>query len=457
MRKRMIPTRSTSRRRFLTNLGAGVAALHAVPARVLGGASGPAPSDKLNVACIGIGGRGRAGVDACRDQNIIALCDVDDRTAGDAYSKYPSAQKFTDFRKMLDALDNRIEAVTIGTPDHTHAVAAMDAMRRGKHVYCEKPLTHSIGEIRALMKMARESKVVTQLGNQGHSSDSIRSLCEWIWDGAIGAVKEIHAACDAFRNVYSQIGNLARLTEKHDVPPTLDYDLWLGPAPFKPYSPMWVPWNWRGWMDFGSGCIGDWICHVVDPSYWALDLGLPATVSAEVRDYDPVKHADVYPPGTKITFQFPAKGTRGPVKLVWFDGVERIPRSDVFEEGQNPPGTGAVLYGDKGAMLHGSHGAGGVRLLPGARDREYKRPDRSIARIPHQNHHRDWLNAIFANRQCGSSFAYGGPLTEIGLLGALAVRFPGQELAWDAEGMRFTNCEAANAFVARPCREGWRL
>ncbi len=448
---------STSRRRFLQGIGAGLAALQIVPARVLGGESGPAPSDKLNVACIGIGGQGRSSVNACSGQTIVGLCDVDDDRAGDAYAKFPQAKKYGDFRKMLDELDTSIEAVTIGTPDHTHAVAAMDAMRRGKHVYCEKPLSHSIGELRALRKMAAEKKVVTQVGNQGHSSDDIRSLCEWVWDGAIGNVKEVHACCDAFPDVYCQVNKLPKLAEKHEVPKTLDYQLWVGPAQFLPYSPMWVPWNWRGWLPYGCGCIGDWICHVVDPSFWALDLGLPTSVRAEVKDYDPKKHGLVYPRGTKITFQFPAKGTRGPIKLVWFDGSERVPRPEMLDKGQNPPGTGAVIYGDKGAMMHGSHGAGGVRLIPDARMNEYKRPERKLARVPGQNHHRDWLTAIFAGKQSGSPFEYGGTLTEIALIGVIAIRFAGQELAYDAEKMRFTNCEEANAFVAPPCREGWKL
>jgi predicted dehydrogenase len=448
---------STSRRRFLQGLGAGLAALQVVPAHVLGGESGPAPSDKLNVACIGIGGQGRSSVNACGGQTIVGLCDVDDDRAGDTYTQFPQAKKFRDFRKMLDELDKSIEAVTVGTPDHTHAVAAMDAMRRGKHVYCEKPLAHSIHEIRALAKQARESKVVTQVGNQGHSSDDIRSLCEWIWDGAIGNVKEVHASCDAFPDVYCQIDKLPQLAEKHEVPAHLDYNLWVGPASFRPYSPMWVPWNWRGWMPYGCGCIGDWICHVVDPSFWALDLGLPTSVCAEVKGYDPQKHADVYPSGTKITFQFPAKGTRGPIKLVWFDGSERAPRPEMLDQGQDGPGTGAIIYGDKGAMMHGSHGAGGVRLIPDVRMNEYKRPEQKIARVQHQDHHRDWLNAIFANRQSGSPFAYGGMLTEIALLGVIAIRFPGQELKWDAEKMRVTNLEEANAFVAPSYREGWKL
>ena len=444
-----------SRRRFLQGAGAGLAALQIVPAHVLGAPHGEAPSDKLHVACIGVGGRGRASVDACRGQNIVALCDVDDRQAADAYKTYPKAEKFRDFRKMLDRLEKSIDAVTVGIPDHTHAVAALDALRREKHVYCEKPLAHSIGEIRALMKAAREHKVVTQLGNQGHSFDTIRSFCEWVWDGAIGEVTEVHACCDAFREVYCQIDKLPRLAEKHEVPAGLDYDLWVGPAAFRPYSPLWVPWNWRGWMPFGSGCIGDWICHVVDPSFWALDLGAPTTIRAEVKGYDPKKHADVYPAGVKITYRFPAKGKRGPVKLIWFDGSERVPRPEQMDPGQQPPGTGAVVYGDKGVIVHGSHGAGGVRLIPDKRMREYKQPEKKLPRIP--DHHWDWLEAIRTNRQAGSSFEYGGPLTEIALLGAIAIRFPEQELNWDAEQMRFTNLAEANACVAPPFREGWKL
>ena len=208
---------------------------------------------------------------------------------------------------MLDKMGKEIDAVVIGTPDHTHAVIAMEAMRHGKHVYCEKPLAHTVHEVRALMAAAHKYKVVTQLGNQGHSSDTIRRLCEWVWAGAIGQVHTVHAGCGEFKEVYCQIRNLDKLDQHYDVPKGLDYDLWVGPVPFRPYTPFWVPWNWRGWMPFGTGTIGDWFCHVIDPSFWALDLGAPSTVQAEVTDYDPAKHGLTYPPATKITFEFPAK------------------------------------------------------------------------------------------------------------------------------------------------------
>jgi predicted dehydrogenase len=447
--------RKVSRRRFLQTTGAAVAAFHIGPAHLLGGPAGLAPSDKLNVACIGIGNRGRVSVDACNAHNIVALCDVDDRQVGDAYTKHPDAKKYRDYRKMLDELDKSIDAVTIGIPDHGHAVVAMDALRRNKHVYCEKPLAHSIREVRALEKAARERKSIVQLGNQGHSSDSIRTFCEWVWDGAVGKVTEIHAFCDAFPQVYCQVDKLPQLAEKQDVPGGLDYDLWLGPATYRPYSPLWVPFNWRGWMSFGTGCIGDWVCHVVDPSFWALDLGLPSSIRAEVQGYDPKKHVDVYPKGVKITFQFPAKGKRGPVKLVWFDGAERPPRPAQLDADQDVPGTGAFVYGDQGTIVHGSHGASGCRLIPDAKMKEYKQPEKKIPRVA--DHHGDWFDAIRENRPAGSNFEYGGTLTEIGLLGAIAIRFPGVELKWDAEAMRFTNADEANAFVSPPLREGWTL
>jgi len=430
-----------------------------LPGRVLG-AENLAANEKLNVAGIGIGSQGGRDVDevASLGHNIVALCDVDENYAAKEFAKHPNAQRFTDFRVMFDKMGKGLDAVVIGTPDHNHAIIAMEAMRRGKHVYCEKPLAHTIHEVRVLMAAANQYKVVTQLGNQGHASDTIRRVCEWIWTGAIGKVHTVHAGCNAFQNVYCQIPNLGKVSESHEIPKGLDYDLWLGPAAFRPYSPLWVPWNWRGWMPFGGGCIGDWICHVVDPSYWALDLGAPATVTAEVTGYDPAVHGLTYPAGSKVTFEFPAKGPRGPVKLIWHDGVTGIPRPAEFPKDEKTPDTGAIIFGDLGMIVHGSHGAGGCHILPDSLMDQHSgknAPPKTITRV--KGHAWDWADAIRTGRKAGSNFDYGGALTQVGLLGLIAIRFPGQTLKWDAKQARFTNHAKANALVQIPFRKGWSL
>jgi predicted dehydrogenase len=444
-------SKKTSRRQFLRGGLGAAAAFTIVPRHVLGAGVTP-PSEKLNIACVGVGGRGGASVGGCSGENIVALCDVDIRRAGGQGQKFPKAKVYHDFRKMLDEMDKQIDAVAVSTPDHTHAVACMDAIRRGKHVFCEKPLAHSIYEIRQLVKAARRHKVVTQLGNQGHSFDTIRTFCEWIWDGAIGEVHEVHAVCSAN---HCKIGQLDKRREKHEVPADLDWDLWLGPAKYRAYNPMYLPGRWRGWMPFGSGTIGDWVCHVVDPVFWALDLGSPTTIKAEAKDYDPKKHADTFPNGTIVTFQFPARGKWGPVKLVWFDGAEKPPRPKDLESGRNQPRTGGIVYGDKGTITYGSHGAGGVRIIPEPKMKAYERPDKTLPRV--RGHHKDWLDAIKNNKNAGSNFDYGGPLTEIARLGIIATQMLGRKLEWDSRNMRFTNCDEANQLINPPYRKGWKL
>lgn len=407
-----------------------------------------------------MGSQGGADVDAVagEGQNIVALCDVDDNYAAKKFAQYPKARRFKDFRVMLDQMGKEIDGVVIGTPDHTHAVIAMEAIKRGKHVYCEKPLTHSIHEVRTLMEAAKKSKVVTQLGNQGHSSGDIRRVHEWIDAGALGQVHTVHAGCDAFRDVYCQMRNLDKLNQTYEIPKSLDYDLWLGPVPFRPYTPFWVHWNWRGWMPFGTGTIGDWFCHVIDPTFWSLGLDAPSTVVAEVVDYDLVKHGLTYPPGSKVTFEFPAKGKRGPLKLVWHDGTLTIPKPDVFSKEEKVPGIGAIMFGDKGMIMHGSHGAGGCRLLPDGLMDQYSGKNAPAEKYPRiKGHAWDWIDAIRNDRPAGSNFAYGGALTQTALIGAVALRFPGEKLHWDNKAAKFTNHKAASALVNPPYREGWKL
>jgi len=443
---------SVTRRSFLTAAGTSIAAFTLVPRHVLGGVAYAAPSDKLNIAYVGVGGRGGAQLGGCRSENAVALCDVDLRRTGKAFDQYPSARKFRDFRRMFDAMEDQIDAVCVSTPDHTHAVATMAAIKRGKHVYCEKPLAHSIWEIRQLMKAARKHKVVTQLGNQGHSFDTIRSFCEWIWDGAIGEVREIHAGCTA---VHCKMSQYDALRKKETVPEGLNWDLWLGPAQWREYHSVFLPGSWRGWSPFGSGTIGDWVCHVVDPVFWALDLGAPTSVQARAKGWDPRRDAITFPCGSTIKFEFPAKGDRGPVTLYWYSGEDHIPRPRMLEEGRRHPQTGAVVYGTKGAITYGSHGAGSVRIIPEAAMRAYKLPEKKLPRG--LEHHRDWLDAIKNGRQAGSNFDYGGPLTELAQLGIIAQRFLGTRLEWDGAKMRFTNCDEANAYINPPYRQGWAL
>jgi predicted dehydrogenase len=448
------------RRQFLYGAGASAALLQAEAAGAQTDRQLPASIDKINVAGIGIGSQGGSDVDAIAAEgaNIVALCDVDSKYAAKKFAQYPNAKQFVDYRVMLDQMGKEIDGVVIGTPDHGHAMIAMEAMKHGKHVYCEKPLAHNIHEVRMLMAAAHKYNVVTQLGNQGHSTGTIRRLCEWVWAGAVGQVHTVYAGCGEFREVYSQIRNLDKLDQHYDVPPELDYERWVGPVEFQPYTPFWVPWNWRGWLHFGTGTIGDWFCHVIDPSFWALDLGAPASVMAEVTDYDPAKHGATYPPGTKITFEFPAKKERGPVKLVWHDGSTPITKPDNFPSDDEIPRTGAVLVGDKGMIVHGSHGAGGCHLLPQSIRDQYSGANTPAEKIPRvKGHHWDWLEAIRTGRQAGSNFDYGGRLTQIALLGAIAIHYPGETLKWNDRAARFTNNDAANAYINPAYRKGYRL
>lgn len=446
-----------TRREFLQRSVRGSAVAATLPGlisvSVLGRGAEPPPSQKVRLAGIGVGGMGAADLDGlARHCDIVALTDVDWRHAAGTFAKFPGARRFKDFRRMFDEMSNSFDAVLVATPDHTHAVAAMAALRRGKHVYCEKPLAHSVGEVRALMSAAREKDLVTQLGNQGHSFNSIRDCVEWIQAGAIGQVHTVHCGCNA---VNSGLDQLAALKQTHAVPDTLDWELWLGPAQSRPYHPAYLPGSWRGWTPFGNGTSGDWICHVVDPVFWALDLGAPASVLAEVKDYDPKTQGDAFPKGDRITFEFPARGTRRAVKLQWHSGVVRVPRHPDMGPDDKDIGAGAVVMGDQGTLVYGSHGAGGVHLVPDKRMEDFKRPPQTLPRV--RDHHSDWIEAIRQGRKAGSDFAYGGPLSELGMLGVIALRLPGVRLEWDAAQMRFTNSPEANALVNPPARKGWSV
>jgi predicted dehydrogenase len=356
---------------------------------------------------------------------------------------------------MLEKMDKDIDAVAVSTPDHSHAVAAMMAIKMGKHVYCEKPLAHSIYEVRTITEAARKHKVATQLGNQGHSSERIRMFCEWIWDGAIGKVTEVHAI---YSGSYNRYADLDRITEKHPIPRTLNWDLWLGPAPYRTYHPMYLPGKWRGWMQFGTGAIGDWVCHVLDPVFWALKLGAPMTVQADTFDYDLKKHGETFPAKSIVRYEFPARADSPPVKLTWYEGGAKPPRPEELEPGRKLPDICAIVIGDKGKIVYGSHGAGGARIIPDAKMKAYEGASRAPKTIPRsKGHYGDWIEACKGGKPASSNFDYGGPLTEIALLGIIATRTKNTKLQWDSKNMRITNCEEANQYINPPYRSGWTL
>ena len=442
-----------TRRSFLAKTTGSVAALSVVPGSVLGLRGAESPNNKLNIAAIGLCNQGGSDLQGMTSESIVALCDVDTRYTAKRAAQFPKARQYGDFRKMFDDLDKEINAVLIATPDHWHAALALRAIKMGKHVYCEKPLAHSIYEVRALMQAARESKVTTQLGNQGHSYDSIREFREWVEDGAVGAVREVHAFC---RSVYSRVDLLEEVKHGQPVPETLDWDLWVGPAQFRPYHPTYHPGKWRCWTNFGTGVIGDWTCHVVDPVFWTLDLGAPATIEAlEPGNYDPAKQGETFPAGNVIHYGFPAKGNRAAVTLTWYDGAQKPPRPPELEADEKLPDIGALVVGDRAKIVYGSHGATAPQILPEPGNGKFKRKVQRYPRSP--GHQKEWIAACKAGRPAGSDFSYGGPLTEVALLGVIAMRFRGQKLEWDGPGMRFTNCPAANACLKPSFREGWGL
>ncbi len=418
------------------------------------------PNERLHIAAVGIGGMGRANIDACATEDIVALCDVDEAYAANTFQSYPKARQYRDYRVMLEKEDKNIDAVIVATPDHTHAVISMAVMRAGKHLYCQKPLAHSLYEVRELTKMARQSGVQTQMGNQGHSSEQIRRLREWVQSGALGPIREVHAWSDrpVGGDPWSDFPIMKRPEEQPPVPETLDWDLWLGPARQRPYHPVYCPTTWRGFWDFGTGALGDMGCHILDPAFWALDLGPPESVQATTTHYDPNVSAETFPRASIIRYRFPARGTMPPVTLTWYDGRLKPPIPGDFEPGRILDSNGAILMGDQGTAVHGSHGAGNLEVLPLEEMRE-KEPEKTLPRVPQRDsaHEQDWIRACKDGHPASSSFDYGGPLTEMVLLGVLAMRAKDRRLEWDAPHLQITNDAEANSLVHPPYREGWTL
>lgn len=453
---------SMTRRSFLGTATAAASGLMIVPRHVLGAdqkSGRKAPSDTLNIGCVGVMGKGFSDIQSVSGENVVALCDVDDELmarflGSDRHeprrkAMYDKARKYRDFRIMLER-EKGLDAVVVSTPDHTHAVIAMAAINLGKHVFVQKPLTRTIKESRLLAEAAKKTGVVTQMGNQGHAKEGARLICEWIWDGAIGDVREVHTWTN--RPIWPQ--GVEAPKEIPSCPATLDWDLWLGPAPFRPYHPAYHPFSWRGLWDFGTGALGDMGAHIIDHPFRALKLGHPVTVQASstkfTKDYAPV--AEI------VTYEFPEREGLVPVKLIWYDGGLMPPRPPELEPGRmmGDDGGGVLFRGDKGLLMCSTYGEN-PRLVPETAMREYKRPEKTIPRSP--GIAEEWIEAIKAGEKSTTDFSYSGPLTEVMLLANAAVRVQDRNtvLQWDGEKMEFTNVPEANEFLHAPYRPGWSL
>ena len=451
--KRPLPV---SRRKFLGAAAATTAVFNFFPSHVLGLGDSKSPNEKLNVAGIGVAGQGGSDLSQFTSENIVALCDVDWAHASGTFKKFPNAKQYKDYRKMLDEQKD-IDAVIVATPDHHHAFASMMALKMGKHVYCEKPLTHSVWEARQIGEAARKYKLATQMGNQGQASEETRRLCEMIWDGAIGNVREVHAWTDRpsnglFNEYWPQ--GIARPTDTHPVPSTLDWEMWLGPAPSRPYNPAYLPFKWRGWWDFGTGALGDIGCHSLDSVFRALKLGAPISVEASSSRVN----EETYPLASMVTYEFAARENMPPVTLTWYDGGLRPPRPAEMDEGMSMGTNGKLIVGDKGKIV-----TQGMRhaLIPESLRKAYGDPPKKLPRSI--GHYKEFIEACKGGPKPGSNFEFAGALTEAVLLGNVALRVQLREkltkekLLWDSANLRVTNLPEANKFIHREYRAGWNL
>ncbi|MCI0746093.1 MAG: Gfo/Idh/MocA family oxidoreductase [Verrucomicrobia subdivision 3 bacterium] len=427
---------SIDRRRFLTSTGIASAALimgvRPVRARQI------SPNEKLNIGVIGVAGQGAWNLERLASENIVALCDVDEERRIAAAQKFPGAKLYTDFRKLIDQKD--IDAILIATPDHTHAVAAVRALKSGRHLYCEKPLAHTVSEARIITETARKEKRATQLGTQVHAGQNYRRVVELIQAGAIGVVKEVHVW------VNSSWGGRQKSPERPPVPPHLHYDFWLGPVPFQPYHPEHVHYHWRSWWAFGGGSLADFGCHFMDLPHWALNLREPLSAEAEGPPVDPMSP----PPWLIVRYEYPARGASPPVKLTWYHGGKRPEFLDPVLAKKWP---GGILFmGEKDKMLLADYNR--YVLLPEKEFEGYVRPQPTIP--DSVGHHKEWIDACKTGSATSCSFDYSGPLTEAALLGNVAFR-AGEKIQWDARKLKAISCRAADEFIQHHYRRGWRI
>ncbi|MBI9018326.1 MAG: Gfo/Idh/MocA family oxidoreductase [Phycisphaerae bacterium] len=446
-------TDNITRRSFIAKT-ATLAAFTIVPRHVLGGPGYLSPSDKLNIAVVGIGGKGASDTTSVSSENIVAFCDIDSKILNSSgiSRKYPDAKRYQDYRIMFDKQKD-IDAVMIATPDHTHAVISMESIRRGKHTYTQKPLTHTIHEAQTLAAAARKYDVATQMGNQGQADGLPRRLREMIWDDAIGPVREVHVWTDrpnrGLLGVYWPQG-IARPTDTPVIKSGLDWDLFIGPAPMRPYNPAYHPFSWRGWWDFGTGALGDIGCHSLDPVFRALKLGYPISVQANST----LVNTETYPSGSMVTYEFPARGDMPEVTVKWYDGGLRPQRPAELPDGYPLGDNGTIYVGDKGKIFN-------HMLLPRTLAEQYVKPEKTIEASP--GHYQEWINACKGGPKAGSNFDWAGPLTEVVLMGNVALRLDMREkldkhkLLWDADKKQFSNVPEANKFLHKTYRDGWTL
>ena len=440
-------------RRHLLTAATAAAAFTIVPRHVLGQGQTP-PSEKLNIAGIGIGGQGGEDLKEFPDENIVALCDVDWDHAAHTFDRYPKAIRHKDYRVMFEK-EKGIDAVVVGTPDHMHAPVSMMSLKLGRHVYCEKPLTRTVFEARAIANAARESKRATQMGNQGMAFEGNRLINEWIADGAIGPVREVHVWSDrpthlGTKNLYWPQA-IDRPKDEPPVPPTMAWDLWIGPAPVRPYHPAYAPFRWRGWWDFGSGGLGDMGIHNIAPVFSALNLGSPTSVSGSSTSV----YEETLPLACHVQYQFPARGDMPPVTLHWYDGGILPPRPEELEIGRElNKEDGIIFVGDKGKMLVEGWGGHSPRLIPESRMKEYKLPPKVLPRSI--GHYREWAQACKTGAATRSNFSFAGNLTESVLLGTICIRGGGGKLLWDSANLK-TDSAAANKYLHYEYRKGWTL
>lgn len=441
-----------SRRQFLASGSAAALAFSIVPRHVLGGQGQTPPSDKLNIGCIGIGGQG-GGVTrdlaSLANVNIAALCDVDEKYAARTVNAYPGRPFYKDYRAMLEK-EKGLDAFMVATPDHWHAPISIAAMRLGKHVYCEKPLAHTIEEARLMGKVAADMKVVTQMGNNGHGGEGLRLTKEWIDAGAIGNVKEVHVWSDRPGRFWDSQG-MRRPTDTPSIPTGLDWNLWQGPAPEHAYHPLYVPRKWRGWYDYGCGALGDMMVHNADPAWFTLDLGAPAAVEAKTSETNP----DSFPLWSIVTWHFAAKGNRGPVKLTWYDGGKQPMPPSGADPSLKLDDNGIYFVGTKGSLLAPGW-SGPPRLMPESLMNSFTPPAPTLPRSP--GHRKEWVDACLAGKpnDAKAGFWYSAPFTESLLVGVLPIRL-GKRIEWDAASMKATNAPDAEPLIRKSYRKGFEL